>query len=84
MNPNPKLTEPPELASQLSTLAERWEAELEGMSSTARMSQHPAYQETIQMRYSLIQLITLTLSGDILTFTALPTVNLRESAKFRF
>jgi hypothetical protein len=57
MNHNPKLTEPPELASHISTLAEKWETEVEGMSSTARMSQHPAYQEIIQMGTQIVPLL---------------------------
>ena len=67
MNHNPKLTAAAkpvnlsehnlELAEKFSTLAEKWEAEVEGMSSTARMSQHPAYQEIIQMGTQIVPLL---------------------------
>lgn len=50
-------TTPPELARKFSTLAQQWETEVEGMSSTARMSQHPAYQEIIQMGTEIVPLL---------------------------
>lgn len=62
MNHNPKLAEPkpeidPELARKFSILAEKWEREVEGMSSTARMSEHPAYQEIILMGTKIVPLL---------------------------
>ncbi len=80
MNHNPKLTEPenraelsaqkpeidPELARKFSTLAEKWETEVAGMSSTARMSQHPAYQEIIQMGVQIVPLLLKELNQNLL------------------
>lgn len=67
MNHNLKLTEPekltnlpevePQLARKFSILAQQWETEIEGMSSTVRMSQHPAYQEIIQMGTQIVPLL---------------------------
>ena len=47
----------PKLVNKFSTLAEQWEREVEGMSSTTRMSQHPAYQEIIQMGTQIVPLL---------------------------
>ncbi len=71
MNHNTKLTEPenspqlseqkpepdPEIARKFSVLADKWETEVAGMSSTAKMSQHPAYQEIIQMGTEIVPLL---------------------------
>jgi hypothetical protein len=78
MNHTPKLTEPKkranlseqnpeidlELARKFSTLAEKWETEVEGMSSTVRMSQHPAYQEIIQMGTKIVPLLLKELNRN--------------------
>ncbi|WP_293135585.1 hypothetical protein [Okeania sp. SIO3I5] len=62
MNQKPKLIEQnlqidSKLVNKFFTLAEQWEREVEGMSSTARMSQHPAYQEIIQMGTQIVPLL---------------------------
>lgn len=77
MNHNPTLTEAeaptkskqnPELDSELaekfSSLAEQWETAVEGMSSTTRMSHHPAYQEIIQMGDKIVPLLLKELTRN--------------------
>lgn len=77
MNHNPTLTEaePPtkskqnpeldsELAEKFSSLAEQWETAIEGMSSTTRMSHHPAYQEIIQMGDKIVPLLLKELTRN--------------------
>ena len=54
----------PKLVNKFSTLAEQWEREVEGMSSTARMSQHPAYQEIIQMGTQIVPLLLQQLTQN--------------------
>jgi hypothetical protein len=93
MNHNPTLTEsePPtklqqnpqldsELAEKFSNLAEQWETAVEGMSSTARMSQHPAYQEIIQMGDKIVPLLLKELNRNPLYWlSALQEITGRKS-----
>lgn len=46
-----------ELAGKFYALASQWESEVEGMSSTAQMSQHPAYREIISMGTKAVPLL---------------------------
>ena len=46
------------------TLASQWESEVEGMSSTAQMSQHPAYQEIISMGTQIVPLLLKELQNN--------------------
>lgn len=54
-DPKPEID--PELAREFSILAYKWETEVAGMSSTARMSEHPAYQEIILMGNKIVPLL---------------------------
>jgi hypothetical protein len=46
-----------ELAEKFYSLASQWQSDVEGMSSTAQMSQHPAYQEIISMGTKVVPLL---------------------------
>ncbi|HEY9596775.1 MAG TPA: hypothetical protein V6D33_03815, partial [Cyanophyceae cyanobacterium] len=46
-----------ELADKFYTLASQWQSEVEGMSSTAQSSQHPAYREIISMGTQVVPLL---------------------------
>lgn len=46
-----------ELAEKFYSLASQWQNDVEGMSSTAQMSQHPAYQEIISMGTKVVPLL---------------------------
>ncbi len=46
-----------ELAEKFYSLASQWQSDVEGMSSTAQMSQHPAYQEIIGMGTKVVPLL---------------------------
>jgi len=52
------------------TLAEQWQSEVAGMSSTNRMSQHPAYQEIINMGNQIIPLLLSELKKNPLYWLA--------------
>ncbi|RUT06067.1 hypothetical protein DSM106972_032730 [Dulcicalothrix desertica PCC 7102] len=45
-------------------LASQWESEVEGMSSTVQMSQHPAYQEIISMGNQILALLLRELKNN--------------------
>jgi hypothetical protein len=45
------------VASRFYQLAEQWQSEVEGMSSTTKMSQHPAYPEIINMGNQIVPLL---------------------------
>ncbi|MCP2728333.1 hypothetical protein [Limnofasciculus baicalensis] len=47
----------PEITNKFYTLASQWQSEVEGISSTAQMSQHPAYQEIISMGTKIVPLL---------------------------
>jgi hypothetical protein len=47
----------PEIIDKFYALASDWEQEVAGMSSTAQMSQHPAYQEIINMGTQILPLL---------------------------
>jgi hypothetical protein len=51
-------------------LAEQWQREVAGMSSTNRMSQHPAYQEIINMGNPIIPLLLSELKKNPLYWFA--------------
>ena len=51
-------------------LAEQWQSEVAGMSSTNRMSQHPAYQEIINMGNPIIPLLLSELKKNPLYWLA--------------
>ena len=46
-----------EVIDKFYTLAAEWQNEVEGMSSTVQMSQHPAYQEIINMGSQVVPLL---------------------------
>ncbi|OKH48540.1 hypothetical protein NIES2101_22215 [Calothrix sp. HK-06] len=48
---------PSEISNRFYILANQWEAEVEGISSTATMSEHPAYQEIISMGNKIVPLL---------------------------
>ncbi|MCC3531372.1 MAG: hypothetical protein JGK21_25685 [Microcoleus sp. PH2017_22_RUC_O_B] len=52
------------------TLAEQWQSEVAGMSSTNQMSQHPAYQEIINMGNQIIPLLLSELKKNPLYWLA--------------
>ena len=47
----------PEIVDKFHALASDWEQDVAGMSSTAQMSQHPAYQEIINMGTKIVPLL---------------------------
>ncbi|TAG94436.1 MAG: hypothetical protein EAZ09_11110 [Oscillatoriales cyanobacterium] len=47
----------PEIVDKFYALASDWEKEVAGLSSTAQMSQHPAYQEIINMGVKIVPLL---------------------------
>jgi hypothetical protein len=47
----------PEIVNKFYALASDWEKEVAGLSSTAQMSQHPAYQEIISMGTQILPLL---------------------------
>lgn len=53
-----------EVAKKFYALASQWESEIEGMSSTAQMSQHPAYQEIISMGTKIVPLLLKELKNN--------------------
>jgi hypothetical protein len=46
-----------EITNKFYKLASQWQSEVEGISSTAQMSQHPAYQEIISMGTKIVPLL---------------------------
>ncbi len=57
---------------QLEELAKQWENEVEGYSSTAQISDHPAYQEIISMGTQVVPLLLKKLKNNpIFWFSAL-------------
>jgi hypothetical protein len=55
LNKNAKI--PPDIVDKFYALASDWEKDLAGLSSTAQMSQHPAYQEIISMGTQIVPLL---------------------------
>jgi hypothetical protein len=55
LNKNAEIS--PEIIDKFYALASDWEQEVAGMSSTAQMSQHPAYQEIINMGTQILPLL---------------------------
>lgn len=53
-----------EVAKKFYALASQWESEVEGMSSTVQMSQHPAYQEIVSMGDQIIPLLLRELKNN--------------------
>jgi hypothetical protein len=49
---------------QLEELAKQWENEVEGYSSTAQISDHPAYQEIISMGTQVVPLLLKELNNN--------------------
>ncbi|WP_377475539.1 MAG: hypothetical protein P2A85_22140 [Microcoleus anatoxicus] len=47
----------PEIVNKFYTLASDWEEEVAGLSSTTQISQHPAYQEIINMGVQIVPLL---------------------------
>lgn len=65
----------PEVVNKFYTLAKQWENEVAGMSSTSKMSQHPYYQEIINMGTKIVPLLLLELKKNPLYWlTALSTI----------
>lgn len=54
---NKNAENPPEIVEKFYALASDWEKDLAGLSSTAQMSQHPAYQEIISMGTQIVPLL---------------------------
>ncbi|NJO94337.1 MAG: hypothetical protein HC820_08335 [Hydrococcus sp. RM1_1_31] len=64
-----------EVIEKIYALAERWKSEVAGISSTAKMSQHPAYQEIISMGISIVPLLLSELKNNPLYWlTALSAI----------
>jgi hypothetical protein len=55
LNKNAKIT--PDIVDKFSALASDWEKDVAGLSSTAQMSQHSAYQEIISMGTQIVSLL---------------------------
>ncbi len=55
LNKNAEIS--PEIIDKFYALASDWEKEVAGLSSTAQMSQHPAYQEIINMGTKIVPLL---------------------------
>ncbi|MEG3843559.1 hypothetical protein [Microcoleus sp. herbarium14] len=55
LNKNAEIS--PEIVDKFYALASDWEKEVAGLSSTAQMSQHPAYQEIISMGTQIVPLL---------------------------
>lgn len=53
-----------ELAEKFYSLASQWQNDVEGMSSTTQMSQHPAYREIISMGTKIVPLLLLELKQN--------------------
>ncbi|XZN99144.1 MAG: hypothetical protein ACM65K_13065 [Microcoleus sp.] len=54
----------PEIVDKFYALASDWEKEVAGLSSTAQMSQYPAYQEIINMGTKIVPLLLLELKKN--------------------
>ncbi|BAZ13233.1 hypothetical protein NIES4071_50720 [Calothrix sp. NIES-4071] len=61
---NQNVEDSSEVAKKFYTLASQWESEVEGMSSTTQMSQHPAYQEIISMGNKIVPLLLKELKNN--------------------
>jgi hypothetical protein len=48
---------PSEISNRFHILANQWQSEVEGISSTATMSEHPAYKEIISMGNKIVPLL---------------------------
>ena len=59
-----------EVIDKFYTLATEWQSELAGRSSTAQMSQHPAYQEIINMGSKVVPLLLSELQKNPLYWLA--------------
>ncbi len=55
---------PLEILNKFYILAKRWESEVEGYSSTAQTSDHPAYQEIISMGTQVVPLLLKELKNN--------------------
>jgi hypothetical protein len=55
---------PSEISNRFYILANQWETEVEGISSTATMCEHPAYQEIISMGNKIIPLLLQELKNN--------------------
>ncbi|NJM59876.1 MAG: hypothetical protein HC849_06245 [Oscillatoriales cyanobacterium RU_3_3] len=55
LNKNAEIS--PEIVDKFHALASDWEQDVAGLSSTAQMSQHPAYQEIINMGTKIVPLL---------------------------
>lgn len=55
LNKNAEIS--PEIVDKFYAIASDWEKEVAGLSSTAKMSQHPAYQEIINMGTKIVPLL---------------------------
>lgn len=53
-----------EVVEKFYVLASDWEKEVSGLSSTAQMSEHPAYQEIINMGTKIVPLLLLELKNN--------------------
>jgi hypothetical protein len=64
-----------EVAKKVYALAEKWQNEVEGISSTLQMSEHPAYQEIISFGYKVVPLLLKELKNNPLYWlSALSTI----------
>ena len=62
LNKNAKI--PPDIVDKFYALASDWEKDVAGLSSTAQMSQHPAYQEIISMGTQIVPLLLSELTKN--------------------
>jgi hypothetical protein len=65
IQPNGELNS--ELADRFYELASQWQIDVEGMSSTAQMSQYPAYREIISMGTKVVPLLLQELKKILFT-----------------
>jgi hypothetical protein len=61
---NQNVEDSSEVAKKFYTLASQWESEVEGISSTVKMSQHPAYQEIVSMGTKVVPLLLKELQNN--------------------
>lgn len=72
----------PLIVDKFYILASQWQSEVAGMSSMAQMSQHPAYQEIINLGQQIVPLLLLELKANPLYWlTALSQITEENPVK---
>ncbi|HSF76466.1 MAG TPA: hypothetical protein VLA84_21905 [Microcoleus sp.] len=80
LNKNAKI--PPDIVDKFYAVASDWEKDVAGLSSTAQMSQHPAYQEIISMGTQIVPLLLWELKRNPLYWlSALSAITGENSIK---